>query len=39
MSIRKCALQDPSFTKLYEVYKDRDAAARAVKKPAWPRVI
>ena len=31
MSIRKCALQDPSFTKLYEVYKDRDAAARAVK--------
>ena len=31
MSIRKCALQDPSFAKLYEVYQNRDAAAKAVK--------
>ena len=32
MAIRECALRDPSFAKLYEVYQDRDAAAAAYKK-------
>ena len=32
MAIRECALRDPSFAKLYEVYQNRDAAAAAYKK-------
>ena len=32
MAIRECALRDPSFAKLYEVYLNRDAAAAAHKK-------